>query len=108
MEMLDTTALEEWQRQADEFGDSSVCDAFYYPGFSDRRGEEAMGSHLDPGWLTVKQGSRDHGLEVWHRGCNEWQNIEDPDFYSSEAAPEDAIVLFAGERLQEWTEGVVP
>jgi len=109
LKKLDPTAVAEWHRQADATGDPSVCDAFYYPGCPGKVGEEAMGGHLDPGWLTVKQGSRDHGLEVWNRNRNEYQNIEDPNFYgSSDMSPEDAIVIFAGERLQEWTEGLIP
>jgi len=72
LEQVDVNAAAEWRSQVLEHGDPSVCDAFLYPAAAaavakSAEEREAMCSHLDPGWFTLKQGSLDGGLEVFDR-----------------------------------------
>lgn len=114
LERADPAARVEWCRQVGERGDPSVCDVFLYPKAAGPKAQlppaeqrVAMSEHLDPGWLTVKQGSLDGGLEVFDRTARAWVNAETVAFFG-DGAPEDGAVVFAGERFSTWSEGAVP
>lgn len=113
LERVDPAAVAEWREQVCDRGDPSVCDAFLYPAgnASSAATGMAMGRHFDPGWFTIKRGSRDGGLQVWDRSCEAWVDVEGASFYTGSKGstePESALVVFAGERLATWTEGVIP
>jgi len=127
LELLSAGAAEEWRSQVEAGGDPSVCDAFLYPAVEqddqvedveeEEREEKlrsqaeegdpvlAMGCHFDPGWWTAKQGCDARGLQLWDRERHAWVDAEDPSFYGDGCAPRDAIIMFAGERTQMWTQG---
>lgn len=123
---VDADAAEAWRAEATERGDPSVCDAFSYPALPPEAAERAetseqrvaMSGHLDPGWFTVKQGSLDGGLEVFDRTTEAWVNVEEAAFHApggpptqpgdAEGLAEGVVVIFAGERLETWTEGGIP
>lgn len=116
LQLLGTEALEEWRSQVAADGDPSVCDAFLYPAplpvpetTQDAEGVQepkiAMDSHFDPGWWTAKQGSDAHGLHLWDRELQAWVDAESPEFYGDGCSPGDAVVIFAGERAAQFTEG---
>mmetsp|Transcript_26318 Transcript_26318/g.40004 ORF Transcript_26318/g.40004 Transcript_26318/m.40004 type:complete len:285 (-) Transcript_26318:257-1111(-) len=110
LEQIDPNAVSEWKQQILADGDPSVCDAFLYPGRDDEKSllsdkREAMCSHLDPGWFTVKQGSLDGGLELFDPTSEEWVNVESAAFFRELGVdPESVAICFAGERLMSWTE----
>jgi len=112
LQLLGADALEEWRSSVAADGDPSVCDAFLYPAPPDpeeasapKDPKIAMDSHLDPGWWTAKQGSDAHGLQLWDRELGAWVDAESPAFYGDGCEPRDAVVIFAGERAAQWTEG---
>lgn len=119
LERVDEAAAAEWRGQVAESGDPSVCDAFLYPASAAAASASAdarvaMSSHLDPGWFTIKQGCVDGGLEIYDRSAEAWVNVEEASFYAphdaaeAASAPEDAVVIFAGERLETWSDGTIP
>lgn len=61
-----------------------------------------MGSHLDPGLLTIKVASQEApGFEAWSREEQRWVEIE------AEAAPGQVLVI-AGETMATLSEGAIP
>jgi isopenicillin N synthase-like dioxygenase len=84
--------------QSAQRGDASVLDLFHYH----NRGFESdvnMGSHADPGLLTVTPCSEVPGLELLDQATLSWVDIE--------ALPEAAhsLVLFTGDGVEEFTGG---
>lgn len=83
-----------------EHGDPSVVDIFqYFNVLREGRPEGNMGSHFDPGLLTLKPVSPVPGLDVLDAGSGRWIDLE------AVATPMQDLLIFSGETLEALTEG---
>ena len=100
IEQVSADILEQCEKLNADHGDPSVMDIFrYYNILQAGRPEGNMGSHFDPGLLTLKPVSKVPGLDVLDRVTGEWVDAE------SIATPGKCLLLFVGETLELLTEG---
>lgn len=97
----------------ERWGDPSVLDLFHYTATSqggsraaEAPGQYAMGSHTDPGLLTITPCSAVAALELQDSATGDWVDAEHPDVSGvSGTQGNHRLLLFAGDALEDCAVG---